>query len=75
MGDEVKEIVMSHMRKDIVANLLNRGERLDGRKFGEYRHIEVQKGVIKTAEGSALAKIGDTQVLVAAKFAEATPFP
>jgi len=75
MGDEIKEIVMSHMRKNIIANLLNRGERLDGRKFGEYREIEIQKGVIKTAEGSALAKIGDTQVLVAIKFEVATPFP
>lgn len=75
MGDEVKEIVMSHIRKDIIANLLDKGERLDGRKFGEYRPIEVYKGVIKTAEGSGLTKIGDTQVLVAAKFDVCTPFP
>ncbi len=75
MGDEVKELVMSYMRKDIVSRLLDKGERLDGRKFGEYRPIEVYKGVISTAEGSGLAKIGDTMVLVAAKFDVATPFP
>jgi len=75
MGDEAKELVMSHIRRDMVSNLLDKGKRLDGRKFGEYREIELQKGVIDTAEGSALARIGDTMVLVAAKFDVATPFP
>src|SRR4030095_16650359 len=53
---------------------LERGVRFDGRKFDEYRPIEVQKGVIKTAEGSAMAKIGDTLVLVATKFDVLKPF-
>ncbi len=75
MGDEVKELVMSHMRKDIISHLLDKGERLDGRKFGEYRPIEVYKGVINNAEGSGLAKIGETMVLVAAKFDVSAPFP
>ncbi len=75
MGDEIKQLVMSHMRKDIITNMLNKEERLDGRKFDEYRKVEVHKGVIGTAEGSALAKIGDSMVLVAAKFDVATPFP
>jgi exosome complex component RRP42 len=35
----------------------------------------VQKNAIATAEGSALAKIGKTQVLVATKFDVVTPFP
>jgi exosome complex component RRP42 len=75
MGDEVKQLVMSHMRKDIMTNMLDKGKRLDGRKFDEYRKTEVHKGVINTAEGSGLAKIGETMVLVAAKFDVATPFP
>ncbi len=75
MGSEVKDLVMSHIRRDLVKNLLDKGERLDGRKFGEYRPVEVHKGVISTAEGSALAKIGDTMVLVAAKFDVSTPWP
>lgn len=75
MGSEVKDLVMSHIRRDLVKNLLDKGERLDGRKFGEYRPVEVNKGVINTAEGSALAKIGDTMVLVAAKFDVSTPWP
>jgi len=75
MGDEIKQTVMAYMRKDIITNLLDKEERLDGRKFDEYRPVEVHKGVITTAEGSGLAKVGETMVLVAAKFDVVTPFP
>lgn len=75
MGDEVKDIIMSHVRRDIMGNTLEQGVRFDGRKFDEYRPISVQRSVIKTAEGSAIARIGDTQVLVAAKFDVLKPFP
>lgn len=74
MGDEFKEIVMSHIKKDIMLNSLNKGERFDGRKFDEYRPIEVHKNVIKTAEGSALVRIGESQVLAGVKFDAVTPF-
>ncbi len=53
---------------------LEKGVRFDGRKFDEYRPISVQKSVIKTAEGSAMAKIGETLVLVATKFDVVKPF-
>ena len=75
MGDEVKDIIMSHVRRDIMGNTLEKGERFDGRKFDEYRPISIQRSVIKTAEGSAIARIGDTQVLVATKFDVLKPFP
>lgn len=53
---------------------LEKGIRFDGRQFDEYRPIEIQKGVITTAEGSAMAKIGETLVLVASKFDVVKPF-
>ncbi len=74
MGEEVKDIIMSHIRRDIMGNTLGKGVRFDGRKFDEFRPISVQRTVIKTAEGSAIAKIGDTQVLVATKFDIVKPF-
>ncbi len=74
MGEEVKDIIMSHIRRDIMGATLEKGVRFDGRKFDEYRPVEVQKGVIKTAEGSAIGKIGDSMVLVAAKFDIVKPF-
>ncbi len=74
MGEEVKDVIMSHIRRDIMNGTLSTGIRFDGRKFDEYRPIEIQRSVIKTAEGSAVARIGETQVLVAAKFDVVKPF-
>lgn len=54
--------------------LLNRGDRLDGRAFDEYRPIKIQASPIATAEGSAYARIGNTQVLAAVKFDVVAPF-
>jgi exosome complex component RRP42 len=75
MSEELKDMIMSQIRKDVMGNTLKEGSRFDGRAFDEYRGIDVQKSVITTAEGSAVAKIGETQVLVAAKFDVVKPFP
>lgn len=72
---DTKDIVMSNMRKSVLLNTLAKGKRYDGRSFDQFRPISVQKGVIKTAEGSALAFIGGTKVLASVKFDVATPFP
>src|SRR3990167_4289998 len=59
-----------------IISLLNAGLRLDGRKLTEYRNpIEVKHGMIKTAEGSARVKIGETEVLVGIKMEVGEPYP
>ncbi len=59
-----------------IINLLNADTRLDGRKFNEYRKpIEVKHGVVKTAEGSARVKIGETEVIVGVKLEVGEPYP
>lgn len=59
-----------------IINLLNAGVRLDGRKLTEYReHVEVEYGVVKTAEGSARVKIGETEVIVGIKMEVGEPYP
>ncbi len=74
MGEEVRDIIMSNIRREVMGGTLSKGIRFDGRAFDEYRPISIQSSVIKTAEGSALARIGNTQVLVAAKFDIVKPF-
>ncbi|MEW6722863.1 MAG: exosome complex protein Rrp42 [Candidatus Micrarchaeota archaeon] len=74
MGEEVRDVIMQHIRRDIMGSTLERGVRFDGRPFDEYRPISIQKGPIKTAEGSAIAKIGETRVLAAVKFDVLKPF-
>ena len=59
-----------------IISLLNADTRLDGRKLAEYRKpIEVEYTVVKTAEGSARVKIGDTEVIVGIKMEVGEPYP
>ena len=71
MGREI----LSEKKKDYVLSKLRDGERIDGRKFGEYRKIEIETKVVPRAEGSALVRIGNTQVLVGIKMQVGQPFP
>ena len=51
-----------------IISLLEANTRLDGRKLTEYRQpITIEYGVIKTAEGSARVKIGETDIIVGVK--------
>jgi len=75
MGEEYTDVIMKRVRKGVLLNSLKKGKRYDGRAVDELRPVEIEKGVISTAEGSAVARIGKTQVLVGVKFDVATPFP
>jgi len=66
------------MNQDLKAHIneaLKKGVRLDGRKKEEYRKIEIRTGVIATAEGSALVKCGDTEVIAGVKLGIGEPYP
>ena len=54
---------------------LKQGIHFDGRKLDEYRPIEVEGGISKTAEGSARVKIGNTEVLAGVKMLIEKPYP
>lgn len=71
---DVKDAIMFHVRKDVMTSTLVKGTRFDGRDFESFRPIDVQRSVIRTAEGSAVAKVGQTSVLVAVKFDVVKPF-
>lgn len=75
MGEELKEMVMREVQRELLTSALAQGKRLDERGKYDYRKVEVQKGVLQTAEGSALAQIGDSKVLCGIKYGEMAPFP
>ena len=47
------------------AKMIINGKRLDGRSLEDFRPITVEVGVLKSAEGSAVFKFGDTYALAA----------
>lgn len=68
-----EEIFMSG-KLDYLVDLGKKCARLDGRKEDEFRKIEIQKGIIEKAEGSALVRLGSTQVLAGIKMEVKEPF-
>ena len=65
------KIITNHIH-----SLLEKGERLDGRKFDEFRkNITIEYGISpKSAEGSARVKIGNTEVVAGVKFEIIQPY-
>ena len=66
--------INKEIKRDYILTLLEKGDRVDGRKFDEYREIALEFGVVKTAEGSCLARIGTTQVIAGVKIDIVEPF-
>ncbi len=60
--------------KSHIKSLLDKGIRMDGRKFDEYRDVKIEYGITPSAEGSARVKIGDTEVVAGVKMAIEKPF-
>jgi exosome complex component RRP42 len=61
--------------KNHILKYLNKGIRFDGRKLDEFRKVEVEYDISKSAEGSARVKIGDTEILAGVKLAVEEPYP
>jgi len=71
MSDEV----VSELMRAYVYRLAKNGQRADGRALDEPRKVEVQKGFVKTAEGSARVHLGGTELLVGVKMSVGEPYP
>lgn len=67
--------IVPTIEKLSMRDLVKSGKRLDGRKFDEHRPIEIQIGRLGRAEGSAIVKIGKTQVAAGIKIGEGEPYP
>lgn len=62
------------MKEKYALELIQKDKRIDGRKFDEFRPIQIKEGLIKKAEGSAQVKIGETEVIVGVKVNTGEPF-
>jgi len=62
------------MEEKYALELIMKGKRVDGRKFDEFRPIEILPNIIKKAEGSAQVRFGDTEVIAGIKMNIGTPF-
>ena len=51
--------------KEEGVELIKEGKRLDGRGFEELRHIKIEVGVLKRADGSCYFELGDNKVIAA----------
>lgn len=67
--------VVSELMRDYVYRLAASGQRADGRRLDEPRKLTIETGIIKTAEGSARVKLGNTEVLVGIKMSVGEPYP
>ncbi|HIP90284.1 MAG TPA: exosome complex protein Rrp42 [Candidatus Nanopusillus sp.] len=63
-----------HMSR-YISSLIERGERIDGRKFKEYRKIRIIPNYVKNAEGSCYVELGNTKVIAGVDLGLGTPFP
>ena len=62
--------------ENYITSLLEKDERIDGRKLTEYRKpIKIETGISKNAEGSARVTIGETEVVAGVKLAVGEPYP
>ncbi len=67
--------VISELMREHIHKLAASGTRSDGRAFDEPRKIVVEKNYVKTAEGSARVRLGNTDVLVGVKIDVGEPYP
>ena len=63
------------LKKTHIIELLKDGKRLDGRSLEQPRELSIDIGVIPKAEGSARARLGDTEVVAGVKVQPERPFP
>jgi exosome complex component RRP42 len=71
----VSEEVAAEILTTHILDLARDGKRLDGRGVDDWRPVRVEAGYVTTADGSALARIGDTTVLCGVKLEVGKPFP
>jgi exosome complex component RRP42 len=74
MMNRKSSIILEHLRKEQMDELLKIERRLDGRTLTDYRELKIETDLIKKAEGSALVTLGNTQVIAGVKAEVDRPF-
>ena len=68
-------VIIDSLKKAHILELLADGKRLDGRSLEQPRELSIDIDVIPKAEGSARARLGDTEVVAGVKVQPERPFP
>ena len=69
------DYIIPKLKAETIASLVRKGTRLDGRGLHDIRPVEIIPNYLPKADGSALVKLGNTQVLVGVKLEVGTPYP
>jgi len=67
--------ILDRLKRNQILELLEKGQRIDGRAFDEPREISIETGFIPKANGSARVRLGDTEVVTGIKIQPDRPFP
>jgi exosome complex component RRP42 len=67
--------ILDQLKRNKINDLLEKGQRFDGRRFDETRSLIIETGVIPKADGSARVRLGDTEVVTGIKIQPDRPFP
>ena len=67
-------IIVEHLRRQQMRDVISNGKRLDGRALDEMRTLEAELDIIKKANGSAKVKLGDSEVIAGIKVETGEPF-
>jgi exosome complex component RRP42 len=67
--------VLDQLKRSQINELLEKGQRYDGRSFDEQRPLIIETGAIPKADGSARIRLGDTEVVTGVKIQPDKPFP
>lgn len=67
--------IIDDLKRNQILDLLEKGQRIDGRAFDEPRNLVIEINAIPKANGSARVKLGDTEVICGVKIQPDRPFP
>lgn len=67
--------IITRVKQKQIAQLIEKGKRLDGRELTDYREINIEQGIIERAEGSARVLLGKTEIVAGVKIELGEPFP
>lgn len=69
------EDVTWDLKADKARNLMKENKRIDERALDQYRQLEIKKNISENADGSALVKLGGTEVVAGVKMMPGEPYP
>ncbi len=69
-----KSGIVSRLKRKKIHEVLETGNRMDGRALHEYREISVKTGLLEKSSGSAEVTIGKSRVLIGVKVEIGRPF-